>query len=101
MTWRARASAASVALALIAAVGTHQHRAQVADMPVDLGASKALVDDEDLAGPEAGSVQQGHGDLALAQLGAGQAPGDRAAIRVVRTYSLSPQYQREWLGHQP
>jgi hypothetical protein len=31
---------------LVAAVGTHQHRAQARDVPVDLGASKALVDDE-------------------------------------------------------
>jgi hypothetical protein len=70
-------------------------------VPLDLGAGQALVTDDDLAGLEAASVQQGHGDLALAQLGAGQAPGDRAAVGVVRRYRLRPQYQREWLGHQP
>ena len=70
-------------------------------MPVDRGGGKPLVDDEDLARLEAVAVQQGLGDLAFAHLGGNQTPGDGAALRVVSTYSLRPQYQREWLGHQP
>ena len=56
-------------------------------MPVDLGRGKALVDDEDVAGPEAATVQQGRGDLALAQLGAGQHQATGLPSGVVRTYS--------------
>src|SRR5919202_677 len=65
---------------LIAAVGPHQQRPKVGHMPVHLGAGQSLVHDEDLPGSQAAAVQQGLGDLAFAELGAGQAPGDRAAI---------------------
>jgi hypothetical protein len=51
---------------------------------------QALVDDEDLTGLEAASVQQRHGDLPLAQLGAGQAPGDRTAVGGGEQIQLEP-----------
>ena len=64
----------------VAAVGPHQHGAQAGHLVLDRGSGQALVDDEDLPRMDAVAVQQRRGDLPLAQLGAGQAPGNRAAV---------------------
>jgi hypothetical protein len=49
-------------------------------MRIDRGPRQALVGDEELAGLDGLAVQQRHGDLPFTQLGAGQPPGDRAAV---------------------
>jgi hypothetical protein len=79
---------------LVLAVGADQHRAQVPDHRVELPAGQALVGQDDHAGPQealaGGPIQEGLGDLALAQLGGGQAPADRQAVRAGQDIQLEP-----------
>ena len=74
-------------------------------MLVERPAGQALVGQDDRARRQrllaGGVLPQRLGDLALAQLGGGQAPGDRHAVGAHSTYSLKPQYQRLWLRSSP
>jgi hypothetical protein len=85
-------------------VGAAKPSTERGEVLVEHLAGDALVADEvkphkaDAVGVD---LKQRLGDLAFAKAGAGQAPGHRHPIGVVSRYSLRPQYQREWLGHQP
>src|SRR6266540_1278556 len=70
---------------LVGPVGAQQPRHVLADELVELAAGEALVADQQQAWAQPGTlvVEQGRHDLTLAQLGAGQAPGDGKAVREI------------------
>jgi hypothetical protein len=67
---------------LISPVGSQQPGAMAGDELVEVTTGNALVAQDDQARAQLGAlvVQQGLDDLALTQLGAGQAPGDRQPV---------------------
>jgi hypothetical protein len=90
---------------LVAAVGPDQHRAELAHPLGEPVAGQALVggDDHPLAQQPlvAGQPHQRGRDLALTQGGGGKPQAIGMPSGAASRYSLSPQYQREWLRSEP
>src|SRR5512132_3838793 len=86
---------------LIGPVGADQPGVQVGDGLCEPAAGQPLVGPDDHAGPQhllaGGLVQQALGDLAFAVAGLARHQATGMPSGQASTYSLSPQYQREWL----
>ncbi len=90
---------------LIGPVGPHQPGAQLRHGLGEATTGPALVGQDDQAWPQyllaGGPVQPALGDLPLAQLGLARHQAVGMASGQASTYSLRPQYQREWLRSDP
>ena len=85
---------------LVSPVRSQHARAKLADVAFKVAAGEPLVGVDHGTGKpwRRGIGQQGLGDLALAELGRGQAQLSGIPSAVASRYSRSPQNQREWLA---
>jgi hypothetical protein len=86
---------------LVAAVGTHQHRAQARDVPSTSAPARPLSTMRAWPGWRLARSSKAMATSRSPSLGLARHQATGLPSGVVRTYSLSPQYQREGLGHQP